>query len=597
MADDTTNDGTKTTGSAFTAMNRSSQPAHSENAASSSTRYQPIASAPEAPASTPPDDLTPQQPAAKRRRTGGGSGNGSGSGPANSSSSSQHRWVANLTPEQLARKRANDREAQRAIRERTRNTIETLSARIRELETQNPYRELQRVMQERDSALTQNVNIKKRLANAMALLQPLLSGERGGVEAAVAGKGSERGAQGLDELAAAAVQSPLAGQHLQSHAPAQEVSGDNGQQFRPIRPLQKSQIDSRAPHSGSPEDEASSAPSRNANSIGATSPREERLGVEFLLQRRGSGDNAYTSDDNADSRAGSVPQGGLGDPSYRLGLPPTAHKALPFALPPTCALDQVVLDFIMEAKRGIVGGAPISSIIGPSNPDLRCLLRPESQPQSPESLTSVAAAAAAAAAAQQGGGKGKDPGSSLNRWTRVFTGIGDALPVLDGLPERVALIFVAFMFLRWIIDPTSDKYDRLTDWVSPRPSQLLSGHPAWMDFIPWPRLRDRMVQSTPHISFDDFFVPFFSSLKVEWAQQAQDVLLPTLAPRADAEDDGAAGPGPSSLTSSHVSVPEEQWVINPAFETQLRKLENWSLGPEFERAFPDLADTVKLRET
>ena len=43
---------------------------------------------------------------------------------------SSSRGVANLTPDQLAKKRANDREAQRAIRERTKNTIEQLERKI-----------------------------------------------------------------------------------------------------------------------------------------------------------------------------------------------------------------------------------------------------------------------------------------------------------------------------------------------------------------------------------------------------------------------------------------------------------------------------------
>jgi hypothetical protein len=43
------------------------------------------------------------------------------------------RSVATLTPEQLARKRANDREAQRNIRQRTRDHIESLEQRIRDL--------------------------------------------------------------------------------------------------------------------------------------------------------------------------------------------------------------------------------------------------------------------------------------------------------------------------------------------------------------------------------------------------------------------------------------------------------------------------------
>lgn len=73
------------------------------------------------------------------------------------------RGVANLTPEQLTKKRANDREAQRAIRERTRNTIGDLEARIRALESQQPYMEMQRAMAERDRALAECEELRRRL--------------------------------------------------------------------------------------------------------------------------------------------------------------------------------------------------------------------------------------------------------------------------------------------------------------------------------------------------------------------------------------------------------------------------------------------------
>lgn len=45
------------------------------------------------------------------------------------------RSVSTLTPAQLSRKRANDREAQRAIRQRTKEHIEKLELRIAELES------------------------------------------------------------------------------------------------------------------------------------------------------------------------------------------------------------------------------------------------------------------------------------------------------------------------------------------------------------------------------------------------------------------------------------------------------------------------------
>jgi hypothetical protein len=83
------------------------------------------------------------------------------------------RGVANLTPEQLAKKRANDREAQRAIRERTKNQIETLENRIHELVSQSPYQELRRVLHEKELVEAENQEIKRQLNTVLTILQPL----------------------------------------------------------------------------------------------------------------------------------------------------------------------------------------------------------------------------------------------------------------------------------------------------------------------------------------------------------------------------------------------------------------------------------------
>lgn len=98
----------------------------------------------------------------KRQRTAAGSG------------SSSSRGVANLTPDQLAKKRANDREAQRAIRERTKNQIENYERKIRELQAQQPYQELQHALRQKESVEAENADIKKRLAGVMALITPIL---------------------------------------------------------------------------------------------------------------------------------------------------------------------------------------------------------------------------------------------------------------------------------------------------------------------------------------------------------------------------------------------------------------------------------------
>lgn len=87
------------------------------------------------------------------------------------------RGVANLNPDQLAKKRANDRDAQRAIRERTKGQIEALERKIRELTSQQPYQDLQHVVHQKELVEAENEDIKRRLNSIVAIIQPLVNGQ------------------------------------------------------------------------------------------------------------------------------------------------------------------------------------------------------------------------------------------------------------------------------------------------------------------------------------------------------------------------------------------------------------------------------------
>ena len=88
------------------------------------------------------------------------------------------RGVANLTPEQLNKKRANDREAQRAIRERTKGQIESLEKKIHELTSQQPYKELQQALRQKELVESENEEIKKRLHAVLGIIEPMTGGNR-----------------------------------------------------------------------------------------------------------------------------------------------------------------------------------------------------------------------------------------------------------------------------------------------------------------------------------------------------------------------------------------------------------------------------------
>jgi hypothetical protein len=70
---------------------------------------------------------------------------------------------------------SSDREAQRAIRERTKNQIETLERKIQDLTSQQPYQDLQAALRAKEAVEAENADIKRRLASVISLLQPLVS--------------------------------------------------------------------------------------------------------------------------------------------------------------------------------------------------------------------------------------------------------------------------------------------------------------------------------------------------------------------------------------------------------------------------------------
>lgn len=111
---------------------------------------------------------------------GNGNGNnGTGANKRKRVGGNSARGVANLTPQQLERKRANDREAQRAIRERTKQQIDRLNDKIRELESAQPYRDLQAVISQKDAVEAENVEIKRQLAQFINIFRNYIPGGQG----------------------------------------------------------------------------------------------------------------------------------------------------------------------------------------------------------------------------------------------------------------------------------------------------------------------------------------------------------------------------------------------------------------------------------
>ncbi|KAK0254048.1 hypothetical protein LTR35_018345 [Friedmanniomyces endolithicus] len=120
-----------------------------------------------------------------------------------------------------------------------------------------------------------------------------------------------------------------------------------------------------------------------------------------------------------------------------------------------------------------------------------------------------------------------------------------------------------FLIMRWSICPCEACYERLPEWVRPVAEQLDIPHTT-------PFMRKRLAASSTPVRFDEFFVPYTTTLSLNWPHPTSQVLLPA----SPAEGGGVK--------------------MNPVFESHLRGLESWSLGADFQRAFPDLVVDVRI---
>ncbi|KAI9170977.1 hypothetical protein HJFPF1_00456 [Paramyrothecium foliicola] len=455
------------------------------------------------------------------------------------------RGVANLTPEQLAKKRANDREAQRAIRERTKNQIENLERRIRDLTSQQPYQELQAVLKAKESVEQENAEIKRRLASIIGMLQSLTG-------------------QVPDNPYVSPSQAYVS--HIQPPGPSLSIP-NTSTPTSTASPASYENYPQSAAQNGGEQARLQLNQQRHDLRHGLEMG-PERLGLDFLLDanqrvnkiRSGSGGaqdtprfqhvpmkhdwTAISTNDHSLRGRPSNWTSPTRPEATSLESPGAHDRTASFSVPiknspPTCPLDSLLLDFLSERRQRAAEGLPVHEVVGPRYPSVSSLLNPANSAYS-------------------------------HPLSKVFTDILATFPDVSTLPERVAVLYVMFLLMRWQISPTQENYDRLPGWMVPIASQLVTPHPAWIDHLPFPRMREKLIRlhNSSEYLFDNFFIPFTTTLRLSWPYEETDTLLQ--------------------------NPDTEELMINPVFERHLRNLDNWKLGDAFAKAFPALADTCNL---
>ncbi|KAI1432450.1 hypothetical protein GGR50DRAFT_697016 [Xylaria sp. CBS 124048] len=580
------------------------------------------------------------------------------------------RGVASLTPEQLAKKRANDREAQRAIRERTKNQIEALEARIRELTSQKPYQELQKVVRQKEAVEAENAQLKATMASIVGIIQPFLSGSTAAENAYVSPvptyvsvqsaeqsqpeqqskqqqrqeeqeqeQEQERDRVQQQSLAYQAIISATCGDLVSPypalssppHSQALINSPRRAHAFMNTPPNIQALINS-PPHSepsinSTPRHQALISSPRMAQPLSQSNPLRQSDSQEFKAYQQRQDFNAYL-DIGADSdqlqfdflldpsqRINMMRPGYSGTPdtsTYQLplkpswvtpavpgfvnGLPDGPPPSLPSSpppvpspqyieyraaqmspsrplagagvsgplrhCPPVCILDNILLDFLHERRIRAAEGLSTQALLGPKYPTVASLINPAISSQ------------------------------SLHPLCKVFTDVLKAFSTLRGIPEKVAILYLMFMgryqiagaketnppadpntvlLVRWEISPTDENWELLPPFARPNPSQFTHAHPAWIDHLPFPAMREKLVHNymRPELSFELFVEPYTTTFSINWPYEATDALL--------------EAPGGNDI------------IINPVFQRHLFREENWTLGSEFDRVFPSLRGTYNLK--
>ncbi|OTA90116.1 hypothetical protein M434DRAFT_78384 [Hypoxylon sp. CO27-5] len=129
-------------------------------------------------------------------------------------------------------------------------------------------------------------------------------------------------------------------------------------------------------------------------------------------------------------------------------------------------------------------------------------------------------------------------------------------------PERLAAGWLAYHMIKWMLDPSEERFSRLQEFQKPVPEQLCYPHPFFVDFIMWPALRVNLIKNQHTYDREDMIGMLTCCLKVRWPWN-KPFLLPT--------DDG-------------------QLVIRPDFYEIFTKTEGWGLTREFFNQYPILSD-------
>ncbi len=452
------------------------------------------------------------------------------------------RSVAHLSKAQLARKRANDREAQRNIRQRNKEHIENLERKVRELEDARSSESLERLLQ-RNRELEAEIEILKAQIAAQQIPSPMTASSEA--------SGKLLGPQKLDWTSETPAWSKAvaSGSRLAVNT---ELVGSSTTYPPPL----ESQIftptsDSMGYDESSQQMYTSSATPfwDNPHAFGpgasqlVTRPRPAWSGSPFPLL---SGPCHPSLSGQKPSSAHPAQQENY-DATNCLQFQPSVYawQMSTKLKAPTTYVDQLMLS-VIQSQRHLAVTADLTGedLIGPRFPSV-LLLFDQAGPlhstiTSPPALTELMA-----------------------QYSAILSNRGFAR-----IPEKLASFMFMYRFVQWQISPTYSTYKNLHEWQAPRPSQLMIPHPVWMDLPPWGAFRDRLIENQDKYDNVEFQNDYARNLQVNFP-----------------------GDPMKALAFGNGSI-----MVGRALEEHLWNIEVVSMGKEFADKYPEFRDVCRFDE-
>ncbi|KGO61326.1 Polyketide synthase, enoylreductase [Penicillium expansum] len=134
------------------------------------------------------------------------------------------------------------------------------------------------------------------------------------------------------------------------------------------------------------------------------------------------------------------------------------------------------------------------------------------------------------------------------------------------LPEKLAFMYLMHLTTRWQASPNDSSYARMPVWLRPTVTQITVPHAAWIDNIPWPRVRDILIQKPDRYPFAVFSELYSEHVSINWPYDPEDIVVDT-------------GEGPS---------------LNTIFEKHIQRLSNWIAPRPFREYFSEWTSDVLL---